>query len=217
MNMKALKRFPRVAAVLSCLLGQQKEPEVPRFTRYVKDVLKGKEFEIGEYTYCSGRLNVIPYPGSKLKVGKFCSIAPEVTILLGGTGDHKMDAASTYPFGSFNDDWPEANNPRNKIAGDVPQYDVIIGNDVWVGYGATILSGVRIGDGAVIGASAVVTNNVEPYTIVAGNPACLIRKRFDDETIRKLLVMKWWDWPSEKIKRNVNNISDAHVSKLLQI
>lgn len=94
--------------------------------------------------------------------------------------------------------------------------DVMIGNDVWLGTDAAVMSGVTIGDGAVVGAYAVVTRDVEPYTIVAGNPARPIRKRFDDETIRKLLENRWWDWPREKIAANVTTIYSGDVAKMLE-
>jgi acetyltransferase-like isoleucine patch superfamily enzyme len=149
-----------------------------------------------------------------LKIGKFCSIAARVTIALGG--NHRSDLVTTYPFIAFVADWPEAECLSGEDVAAVSKGDVIIGNDVWIGYGVMILSGVTIGDGAVIGAGSVVTKDVEPYSIVAGNPARLIRKRFNDETIRKLLEIKWWDWPPEKIGKNLDVICGTDVAKLLQ-
>jgi acetyltransferase-like isoleucine patch superfamily enzyme len=115
------------------------------------------------------------------------------------------------------DDFPEAGTLREGDIGATSKGDVVIGNDVWLGYGSMIMSGVGIGDGAVIAAGAVVTRDVEPYSIVAGNPARLIKKRFDEETIDKLLKIKWWDWPVEKINNNLNLIYNIDVSKMLSI
>lgn len=183
---------------------------VPAFTR---DILKGDDFDIGEYTYGIPRL--IKPPGMKLKIGKFCSIADEVTIQLGA--NHRMDSVSTYPFYAFPRDWHRVST-FHYVRGEHPDMDraveVTIGNDVWIGQGAHILPGVIIGDGAVIGARAVVARDVEPYAIVAGNPARLLRKRFDEETIRKLLEIKWWDWPAEKIRKNLDIMRSADISTL---
>lgn len=159
---------------------------------YTRDVLINPRYTIGEYTY--GEPHVLQWQDGRLTIGKFCSIATGVTILL--DGQHNMEAVTTYPL-------------IEGISGDghLPQtihsttwkHDVKIGNDVWICYGATIIPGVTIGDGAVIGAMAVVTKDVAPYTIVGGNPAYPIRKRFDDVTIRRLIDLGWWDWPREKI------------------
>lgn len=131
--------------------------------------------------------------GSKVVIGKYCSIASGVIILSGG--EHRVDWVTTYPFSVF---WPEIaghilGHPKSKG-------DVIIGNDVWIGMDAFILSGLTIGDGAVIGAKSVVTKSVPPYAIVGGNPAKIIRYRFNPETIDKLISLAWWDWPDDKIK-----------------
>lgn len=188
-------------------------PAFVQSVRYTRDIIKGDAYEIGEFTY--GAPGVFMHPGTRLKIGKFCSIAVEVTIHLGG--NHRMDRVSTYPFVGFPDDWPEAEFLSVEEVYGVSKGDVIIGNDVWIGYGATILSGVTIGDGAVIGARAVVTKNVEPYAIVAGNPARLLKKRFDEDTITRLLQVKWWDWPIDRIKADMTTILGTDVQKLLAI
>ena len=149
-----------------------------------------KYSDVGKYTYISARSSVI-----HAKLGGFCSIAAGVRI---GGGAHKLDAVSTSPL--FN----RGRNIFGKNFASIdfsPYQTTTIGNDVWIGNRAMILQGVTIGDGAVIGAGAVVTKDVEPYTIVAGNPARVIRKRFDDETIEKLLRLKWWSMSEEDIKK----------------
>ena len=183
--------------------------------RYTRDVLKDERFDIGEYTY--GKPWVIPHLREfrKLKIGKFCSIADGIIIYLGG--NHRMDLVSTYPFGAWPDEWPEIRSVKPENIAPLPTGDVVIGNDVWIGLRAIILPGVIIGDGAVIGAGAVVTRDVEPYSIVAGNPARQVKKRFDDETIRKLLEIKWWAWPPEKINENLDIICGNDITRMFQI
>lgn len=148
------------------------------------------QYEVGRWSY--GWPVVHDYDlGPTLRIGSFCSFA-DVTIFLGG--EHRSDWTTTYPFSVV---WDEAadfpGHPSSKG-------DVIIGNDVWIASGVTILSGTTIGNGAVIGTGAVVSGVVEPYGVVAGNPAREVRKRFDDETIERLEAVAWWDWPDEEIK-----------------
>jgi acetyltransferase-like isoleucine patch superfamily enzyme len=170
-----------------------------RSTRfYTKDILIGDIYQIGDFTY--GRPRIIAFgKDTKLKIGKFCSISANVKIFLGA--DHRIDWVSTYPFPALSKKWPEARGVKGHPTS---KGDVIIGNDVWIAEGAVILSGVKIGDGAVIGGQSVVTKDVAPYAVVSGNPAALIKKRFDDETIEKLLAIQWWNWPIEKIRKNVH-------------
>ncbi|OQB29173.1 MAG: Streptogramin A acetyltransferase [Bacteroidetes bacterium ADurb.Bin174] len=181
--------------------------EPPFFT---KDVYNNLPYIIGDYTY--GKPIVLHW-GEKanLYIGKFCSIADNVTIFLGG--NHRTDWVSTYPFNVLTDFFPEA----GEITGHPStKGDVIIGNDVWIGHGATILSGVKIGDGAVVGAGAVVTKDVLPYEIVAGNPAKHIKMRFNEEQVSKLLDIKWWDWPVDKIKLNVFLLTSSNLENFIE-
>ena len=160
---------------------------------YTKDLFHGDLFEIGEFTY--GRPNVIQWDDStRLHIGRFCSIADEVTIVLGG--NHRTDWVTTYPFNVLSEPFPKACDIKGHPA---TKGDVWIGNDVWIGLGATILSGVHIGDGAVIGANTVVAKDVDPYAIVVGNPGRMVKKRFDDDTIKALSEIRWWEWNEERI------------------
>ena len=137
-------------------------------------------------------------------------IASDVTFIMNGA-NHLSDAISTFPFAIFGEDWSKA------MEGKVypTKGDTIIGNDVWIGYGATIMPGVTVGDGAIIATKSVVTKDVEPYAIVGGNPAKEIKKRFSEEEITNLLEIQWWDWPIEKITENVQNLT-GNVIELIK-
>jgi acetyltransferase-like isoleucine patch superfamily enzyme len=171
-----------------------------------KDIL-GDRYQVGEYTY--GKPRVI-YRGEKasLRIGKYCSISTQVIIFLGS--EHRMDWVSTYPFPYL---WKEASSIKGHP---YSKGDVVIGNDVYIGYHATILSGVAIGDGAGIGAGSVVTKDIPPYAIVAGNPAQIIRYRFGEETIQALLKIKWWDWSNEKVRENVHLICSDSIDEFVK-
>jgi acetyltransferase-like isoleucine patch superfamily enzyme len=165
------------------------------------------EFEIGPETY--GWIKVFGWgEGSTLKIGAYTSISKDVTILLGG--EHHTDWVTTFPFPSL---WESAQrftgHPKTKG-------DVLIGNDVWIGYGVTILSGISIGNGAVIGARSVVTRDVEPFSIVAGNPARFIRKRFTDEEISLLQKIAWWKWPKPDIEKALPLLLSRNLDKFFE-
>lgn len=151
--------------------------------------------------------------GDRLIIGKFCSIAMGTRFLMGGAL-HQSDGFSTYPFSIFSEEWKE----KSKI--DIPYVykgDTVVGNDVWIGYESVVLPGITIGNGAIIGARAVVTKDIPAYTIVGGIPAKQIRKRFDDDTIRQLEEIKWWDWPIQLTTKNLNIILGRDITALSKI
>lgn len=162
----------------------------------------------GKWTY--GLPKIHSWAGSaKLRVGAFCSIAEGVQIFLGG--EHRSDWVTTYPFIDF---WHAG---RNIQGHPTSKGDVVIGNDVWIGQEAIILSGVQIGDGAVIGARSVVSKDVPPYGIVAGNPARLVRFRFDEKTIHQLTKVAWWNWDDARIERAIPFLSNSDISQFLKL
>jgi virginiamycin A acetyltransferase len=136
-------------------------------------------------------------------------IASDVTFIMNGA-NHLTDAITSYPFAIFGNGWENAMEGKNYPS----KGNLVIGNDVWIGYNATIMAGVTIGDGAIIGTNSVVTKDVEPYAIVGGNPAKLIKKRFSDIEIAELMEIRWWDWDIEKISRNVQNLTNNDVQAL---
>ena len=192
-------------------------------TVYLKNVISNPNIIVGDYTMYHDSINdpkdfetnnvLYQYPinRDKLKIGKFCSIACGTKFLF-NSANHALDSLSTFPFPLFFEEW---NLEKEKVteAWD-NRGDIVIGNDVWIGYEAVILSGVTIGDGAIIGTRAVVTKDVPPYTIVGGVPAKPIRKRFDEKVIKELLKIKWWDWTEEKIARNIENIKTGCIERL---
>jgi len=205
--------LPLILNFLSDKLNRRKRKK----SLFTKDRLKDQKHvvEVGDHTY--GHPKVFYWQeNATLKIGKFCSIAEDVVIFLGG--NHRVDWVTTYGFPVFLDEWPEGagieNGPGFVKGRPYTKGDVIIENDVWIGYGVTIMSGVKIGNGAVVGARAVVTRDVEPYTIVAGNPARVIRKRFSEEVIGKLLKLSWWNWPEEKIRKHVKLLCSTDYEKL---
>ena len=194
-----------------------------RETVYLKNVVENSNIEIGDYTIYNDFIhdprefqknNVLyhyPINKDRLIIGKFCSIACGAKFLF-NSANHKMASLSTYTFPLFFEEW---GLKKENVAHAWDQKgDIMIGNDVWIGYEAVILSGVTIGDGAVIGCRAVVTKDIPPYTIVGGVPAKPIRKRFDEETIKELQKIKWWDWPEEKITEKIQAIQAGDLEGL---
>jgi acetyltransferase-like isoleucine patch superfamily enzyme len=183
--------------------------EENKFSYFTRTLLANRnDCIIGDYTY--GNPEILEWnDGKKLCIGKYCSIAEGVKIFLGG--NHRVDWLTTYPFNIINDNFQNAKDIKGHPAS---KGDVIIGNDVWIGYGAVILSGVTIGDGSVIGAFTVVSKNVDPYSIVVGNPMKEVKKRFSADVIDKLLALKWWDWEINKINDNVKILCSNDISKI---
>lgn len=164
----------------------------------------------GDYSY--GRLTIRRWgEGAKLQIGTYCAIADGVTVLLGG--NHRTDWGSTYPFSDFPDLWPEARGLTTTLWS---RGDVTIGSDVWIGAGATILSGVTIGHGAVIGTRALVTKDVPPYAIVAGNPAEVMKLRFKEAQIASLLASPWWERPRADVARLVPLLQSERIDELIE-
>jgi virginiamycin A acetyltransferase len=149
------------------------------------------------------------FVGDKLIIGKFCMIASDVKFIMNGA-NHITESISSYPFAIFGEDWRNAMDGKNYPT----KGDTVIGNDVWIGYNATIMPGIKIGDGAIIATNSTVTKDVEPYSIVGGNPAKEIKKRFSEVEIKKLLELKWWDWSIEKITENVQNLTAKNIDNL---
>lgn len=192
-------------------------------TVYLKSVVKRPTIEIGDYTIYNDFVNdpcdfeknnvIYHYPinNDRLIIGKFCSIACGAKFIF-NCANHTLKSLSTYTFPLFFEEW---DLPKSKVAASWDNKgDIVIGNDVWIGYDAVIMAGVKIGDGAIIGTRAVVTKDVEPYSIVGGVPAKVIRKRFSPEVIEKLKTIQWWNWSQDKIKKSLNAIQSGDVDAL---
>ena len=193
-------------------------------TVYLNAVIKDPQIEVGDYTIYNDFIadpllfeknNVLyhyPIHREKLIIGKSCSIACGTKFLF-NCANHTLKSLSTYTFPLFYEEW-ELEKSNITTAWD-NKGNIVIGNDVWIGYEAVIMAGVHIGDGAIIAARAVVTKDVPPYTIVGGTPAKEIRKRFDAEVIEQLLIQKWWDWSTDKIHQCLPYIAEGKLDELL--
>ena len=182
---------------------------------YVKPTIKNPQIIVGDFTYIADSdfeshvTHLYEWNGDRLIIGKFCQIAAGVEFVMNGA-NHQMNAVSTFPF--FTREGWNASAPQKS---DMPlKGDTVIGNDVWIGQNATIMPGVHIGDGAIIGANSLVSKDVEPYTIVAGNPIRVIRKRFDDELIDVLERFKWWDKSIEEINNLIPILTNGDLEKV---
>ncbi|PVA06402.1 CatB-related O-acetyltransferase [Thalassorhabdomicrobium marinisediminis] len=190
-------------------------------TVFLKPVIDHPNISVGDYTYASAqeppddwaaRLAPYLYPGApeRLTLGKFCQIADGVTFIT-ASANHRHDGFSSFPFAIFLD----MDRDRPSIPQGVEKYpDTVLGHDVWIGQGATILPGARIGSGCIIGARSVVRGTIPPYTVLAGNPARPLRRRFDEATIDRLLEIAWWDWPIETITAHEAAICNRDLAAL---
>ncbi|HEX6587852.1 MAG TPA: Vat family streptogramin A O-acetyltransferase [Longimicrobiales bacterium] len=187
---------------------------------YIRNTVTNPQIEIGEYTYYDDPENsedfernvlyLFPFIGDRLIIGRFCQIARGVRFIMNGA-NHRMSGFSTYPFNIFGDGWERV----TPTPGQLPfRGDTVVGNDVWLGYEALVMPGVRIGDGAIVASRSVVTSEVEPYTVVGGNPARPLRRRFPDDVVAALLDIRWWDWPIERVTRNLEAIVGADLDAL---
>ncbi len=187
---------------------------------FIKNTVKQPNIEIGDYTYYDDpedaehfERNVLyhyPFIGDKLVIGKFCALARGVKFIMNGA-NHKLSGISTYPFWIFGNGWETSLPAKEEFPN---KGDTIVGNDVWIGYDALIMPGVKIGNGAIIAARAVVVADVAAYTAVGGNPARPIKTRFAPEIVARLEALAWWDWPIEKISRSLREIVAGDVEAL---
>ena len=192
-------------------------------TVYLKSVVTRPTIEVGDFTIYNDFVNdprdfeknnvLYHYPinNDRLIMGKFCSIACGAKFIF-NCANHTLRSLSTYTFPLFFEEW---DLPKSEVVSAWDNKgDIVIDNDVWIGYDAVIMAGVRIGDGAIVGTRAVVTKNVEPYSIVGGVTAKEIRKRFAPEVIQKLMEIQWWNWPIEKIQSSIQNIQSGNIDAL---
>jgi virginiamycin A acetyltransferase len=186
---------------------------------FLKNLVRHPAIQVGDYTYYDDFEDVrhfeknvkylFDFTGDRLVIGKFCMIASGVEFIMNGA-NHLTDAVSAYPFAAFGGAWAEAMRGKSYPS----RGDTVVGNDVWIGYRAALMPGIRIGDGAIIGAYSVVTKDVAPYAIVGGNPAREIRPRFSPGHVERLLQLRWWDWDIDKITRNVHLLTGNNLEAL---
>ena len=189
---------------------------------FLKNIIKNPNIIVGDYTYYDDFESVenfeknvkylFDFTGDKLIIGNFCMIASNVSFIMNGA-NHLVDAISSYPFAIFGGDWAGAMEGKEYPF----KGDTHIGNDVWIGYNVTIMAGVSIGDGAIVASNAIVTKDVAPYSIVGGNPAREIRKRFAEDQINKLLQIRWWDWQIEIITQHIQKLTSNDIDALWEV
>ncbi|MFJ6696537.1 CatB-related O-acetyltransferase [Streptomyces sp. NPDC091272] len=185
----------------------------------LKPLVTSPLIEVGDYSYYDDpddatafeTRNVLYHYGpERLRIGRFCALATGVRFIMNGA-NHRLDGPSTFPFPTLGGAW----GPHVDLLTNLPvRGDTVLGNDVWIGYGVTVMPGVRIGHGGIVAAGSVVTSDVPDYAIVGGNPARLIRKRFGDEEIERLLALAWWDWPVEHLTQHVRVVMAGSVEEL---
>ncbi|MGH1338444.1 MAG: CatB-related O-acetyltransferase [Aureispira sp.] len=189
---------------------------------FLKNIVTNPNIIVGDYTYYDDFEDVhnfeknvkyhFDFINDQLLIGKFCMIASDVTFIMNGA-NHLTQAFSTYPFAIFGEGWEGAMQGKTYPN----KGNITIGNDVWIGYKATIMAGVTIGDGAIIATNSTVVKDVPPYSIVGGNPAQVLKKRFSEETIAQLLALQWWNWPLEKITANLQALTGHSLDWLEQL
>ncbi|MCI5655958.1 MAG: Vat family streptogramin A O-acetyltransferase [Candidatus Pseudoruminococcus sp.] len=190
---------------------------------YIKNVVKNPNIIIGDYTYYDDINNPEDFErhvthhyefiGDKLIIGKFCAIGKGIEFIMNGA-NHRMNSVTTYPFNIMGNGW-EISTPS---LCDLPiKGDTIIGNDVWFGQNVTVMPGIHIGDGCIIGANTIVAKDIPSYSVAVGNPCRVIRKRFDDKMIEFLLKLKWWDWSPEKIFKNLDVLCSHDIEKIKEL
>lgn len=190
---------------------------------FIKNVITRPNIQVGDYTYYDDKNGADKFEehvthhyeflGDKLIIGKFCQIASGITIIMNGA-NHRMNSVTTYPFNIMGNGWEKVKPSLDELPF---KGDTVIGNDVWIGQNVTILPGVHIGDGAIIGANSIVTKDIPAYHIAGGNPSKIIRKRFDDELINYLEQIKWWDWEEKKIFDNLEILCSNDLEKIKTI
>ncbi|WP_432631858.1 Vat family streptogramin A O-acetyltransferase [Brachyspira sp.] len=197
-------------------------PKIPSLC-FIKNVIKNPNIIVGEYTYyddINGAENFeshvthhYDFVGDKLIIGKFCAIAKGIEFIMNGA-NHRINSITTYPFNIMGNGWEKSAPSLTdlKLKG-----DTVVGNDVWIGQNVTVLPAVHIGDGAIIGANSVVAKDIPPYSVAVGNPCEVKRKRFDEDLIEYLLQIKWWDWNSEKIFKNMEALCSGDLTKIKNI
>ena len=197
-------------------------PKIPSLC-FIKNVIKNPNIIVGEYTYyddINGAENFeshvthhYDFIGDKLIIGKFCAIAKGIEFIMNGA-NHRINSITTYPFNIMGNGWEKSAPSLTdlKLKG-----DTIVGNDVWIGQNVTVMPAVHIGDGAIIGANSVVAKDIPPYSVAVGNPCEVKRKRFDEDLIEYLLKIKWWDWNSEKIFKNMEALCSGDLTKIKNI
>ena len=191
---------------------------------FLKSLVDAENIEIGDFTYYDDPagpehfvekcvLYHYPFIGDRLVIARYCAIAEGAKFVMNGA-NHAMAGFSTYPFNIFGNGWEEGFDPTTwskELRG-----DTVVGNDVWIGMEALLMPGVAVGHGAIVAARAVVSRDVPPYSIVAGNPAKVVKHRFDPRTVARLLAVAWWDWPVDKVSRNLDAIRGTDISRLEQ-
>ena len=197
-------------------------PKIPSLC-FIKNVIKNPNIIVGEYTYyddINGAENFeshvthhYDFIGDKLIIGKFCAIAKGIEFIMNGA-NHRINSITTYPFNIMGNGWEKSAPSLTdlKLKG-----DTIVGNDVWLGQNVTVMPAVHIGDGAIIGANSIVAKDIPPYSVAVGNPCEVKRKRFDEDLIEYLLQIKWWDWNSEKIFKNMEALCSGDLTKIKNI